>query len=93
MSTGAEPAAASNPICSGVARRTSTPMSGSASRVTIEPNCDTAWPVHSRMKSRWRHRLAGGGGLGVIGSAGAGLVRRANGRVHLGFLAGRDAGD
>ena len=29
-------------------------MSGNASRVIVEPNCETVWPVHSFIKSEWR---------------------------------------
>src|SRR6266508_1213866 len=55
-SSGAAPAAPSSPICSGDAPSTRIAVYGSASRVTVDPNRETVWPAHSRIKSWWRHK-------------------------------------
>jgi hypothetical protein len=53
---GARPAAASTLIWNGVACSTRIAVKLSAVPPIIEPNTEIVWPVHSRMKSAWRHR-------------------------------------
>ena len=54
----------SSAISVGPAPRTRSATRGTAVRVTTLPSRDTVWPVHSFMKSAWRHRV---GVITVIG--------------------------
>ena len=56
---GREPAAASNPICEGVALRTSTAVSGSATAVMAVPAPEVTWATHRRRNAGFRHRFGG----------------------------------
>ena len=55
---GADPAAASSPICQGVASRVSAAISGTASAVTCEPTSEIAEPAQNFRNSRCRQSEA-----------------------------------